>query len=49
MDIKCHRCKHEWDYSGNKSPKSKYSVFVVCPNCRTSVNLKKQEEEEEDE
>lgn len=38
--LRCHRCKHQWVYDGKKTLKSKYPVYVTCPYCKTSVNLK---------
>jgi len=40
VQIKCQRCGHEWDYTGEKDPSSK-SSFTNCPNCMVKVNLKK--------
>lgn len=35
--LKCHRCKHEWGYSG------KNEFIVTCPHCNTKVTMKKQQ------
>lgn len=33
--IRCHRCKHEWNYGGK-------NVYVAtCPHCRTQLSIRK--------
>lgn len=34
MILKCQRCKHEWEYKGQKK------WFTSCPECKTSVKIK---------
>jgi ribosomal protein S27E len=36
MNLKCQKCKHEWNYKGQ----SKY--YVTCPRCYTKVDIQKQ-------
>jgi len=43
MKQQCQRCKHEWNYTGEKGNKE-YPEFVTCPICMTSVKLKKTKE-----
>lgn len=38
MKTICQRCKHEWEYTGQKGSQS-YSEFVTCPKCFTKVRL----------
>ena len=33
VKLKCHRCNHVWDYSGNK-------IYPKCPSCYTSVKAR---------
>lgn len=33
MELKCQRCSHEWDYTGESD------YFATCPNCKTSVSV----------
>ena len=33
--LKCKRCGKEWNYKG------KAEYYTSCPNCRTSVKIKK--------
>lgn len=33
--LRCHRCLHKWNYSGNNS------YVATCPHCRTYVNIRK--------
>jgi len=40
MELECKRCEHTWDYQGD----SKY--YASCPNCKTSVSIQEQVEEE---
>ena len=35
MKVKCHKCKHEWDYKG----KSDY--YITCPQCYRKINVEK--------
>jgi hypothetical protein len=37
IDIKCHRCSHQWTFKGKID---KWKIFVQCPRCLTSVGLK---------
>jgi len=46
MKLKCHRCKKEWEYTGEKKAESKYPQYVSCPKCRTSVKVKQTKEGE---
>ena len=40
IKVKCHRCRTEWEYNGEKEEKvKKYPQYVTCPECRTSVKL----------
>lgn len=39
MNLKCKRCKKEWEYTGDKKPNNNYPIFVACPVCKTSVKL----------
>lgn len=39
MKKECKRCKHKWEYTGNKKPLKEYPVYVTCPKCRTLVRL----------
>jgi Zn finger protein HypA/HybF involved in hydrogenase expression len=33
--MKCHRCSHEWNYSGK-------NIYVAtCPHCRTTLTIRK--------
>ena len=34
MNVRCQRCAHEWDYTGNNPYRT------VCPYCQTSVRVK---------
>lgn len=34
-ELKCPRCKHQWEYKG-KNP-----YYVTCPHCYTKVNIRK--------
>lgn len=36
MELTCQRCDHHWEYTGQK----KY--VTSCPNCKTSVSIRKQ-------
>ena len=40
LEMKCNSCGHEWDYTGAKE----FPAVVACPNCRTSVRLRKKDE-----
>ena len=40
MKIKCKKCGHVWDYTGDSD------YYVTCPRCRR--NIKKLKVEEED-
>jgi len=35
VDVKCHRCKYEWTYTGEL-------WYATCPNCQTKVNVQAQ-------
>lgn len=35
MEMKCQRCGHKWNYKG------KMTYYCSCPNCKTSVKIKK--------
>ena len=35
MELKCQKCDHEWNYSGE----SEY--YATCPKCYRKVNIKK--------
>lgn len=48
MKVECHRCKHKWDYRGEKAnllkkgflkKKYEYPLYVSCPSCHTSVKI----------
>lgn len=41
VEMKCHRCGHEWEYKG----KSKY--FTSCPQCKTSVKVTRKIQKQE--
>lgn len=43
IDIKCHRCGHEWIYRGLNP------FYTGCPYCKTSVKTVKYNKEEDDE
>ena len=32
-NLKCHRCKHDWTYRGNRTR------YTNCPKCATSVKI----------
>lgn len=40
MQLRCQRCKHEWNYSGKKE------YYATCPNCLVHVSIKKARIEE---
>ncbi len=40
MELKCHRCKKEWDYNGKIVPKE-YPQYTSCPRCKTSIKIQK--------
>ena len=40
MEIKCPKCKHEWNYKG----KSKH--YLTCPECYKKINIRKLKENE---
>lgn len=33
MELSCHNCGHEWDYTGSKSD------YTTCPSCNSSVKI----------
>ena len=35
MILKCYKCGYEWDYKGKRRR------YATCPDCKTSVNIKK--------
>lgn len=37
MIVTCQRCDNVWEYKGNST------YYASCPNCKTSVNLLKQD------
>jgi hypothetical protein len=39
MNLKCNRCKWEWEYQGDKTFNGKYPVYTSCPRCRSQVKL----------
>jgi len=39
MQLKCPRCKLEWEYTGKKKPKKEYPQYTACSRCKTSVKL----------
>lgn len=39
MKIKCNRCKHEWDYTGEKKSTKKIPAYTSCSMCRASVRI----------
>lgn len=39
MELKCQKCKKEWDYKGL----NKY--YATCPDCKTSVKIREKEDE----
>ena len=41
MEMKCQRCKHEWNYDGKIRRTANYNVYTNCPKCRTSVKIPK--------
>jgi len=40
MKLKCQRCEKEWDYKGESD------YYASCPNCHSSVKIKKEEDQE---
>jgi len=39
MELECKRCRHKWNYQGNKQPTASFPLYVSCPRCRTVVKL----------
>jgi hypothetical protein len=39
MELQCKRCRHTWNYRGQKQPNGEYPLYVTCPRCRTVVKL----------
>ncbi len=37
MRLKCHHCRHEWDWAGDP----KVSQYASCPRCHYKVNVAK--------
>lgn len=40
--MKCTNCDYDWEYSGTQE------YYCTCPRCHYKVNIKKQEEKEND-
>jgi len=38
MELRCKRCKKDWKYKGNITPKP-YPQYTSCPRCKTSVKI----------
>lgn len=48
MKVRCHRCKNEWEYTGDKIKLiGTYPQYITCTKCRTSVKLVKEDEDGE--
>lgn len=45
MKLKCHRCGYEWEYNGKKKVLKKFTPYVSCSRCRTSVKLQETKDE----
>jgi hypothetical protein len=49
MKVKCKRCKHLWEYKGEKTKlMKKYPQYISCPICNTSVKLQEKKSDIED-
>jgi len=35
LKVKCEKCGYEWDYKGDSE------WYVTCPRCKTSINVRK--------
>lgn len=45
MQIKCPKCKYEWQYTGDKEPNENYTVWIACPRCRSNIKLERNSHE----
>ena len=43
VKVRCPKCGHQWDYQGSKIAllDRDHAVYIVCPLCHSSFNLKK--------
>lgn len=39
MELRCKRCKKEWEYKGKIKHIDDYPQYTSCPRCKSSVKV----------